>query len=155
MMNVSSSEVRDKFKIFDTLFNRVSAKALLRDEAFSLFKNRQSLEREVRQARLEMARILKVSIEDLPTVHTGENGRFDCDDYAALGISILKAMHDVECRQTGSADEARACWSMSRKDVDHTQGISIGEDGLFIIEWITGEIEQITDANKPIILLIG
>ena len=155
MMNVSSSEVRDRFKIFDTLFNRVSAKALLRDRAFSLFLNRVALEREVLLARLEMARILKVAIFDLPKIHTGENGRFDCDDYAALGTSILKALHDVECRQMSATDEARACWEMSRKDADHTQGIAICEDGLYIIEWITGEIEQITDRNKPIILLIG
>jgi hypothetical protein len=156
-MNITSTELRDRLKFFDKtgLFSsKVSKSALLRDSGYYI-SDANELKEYVSRARSAMTAILEVSLDELPEIHTGSNGRWDCDNYAFLGSYIVKAIHDKTCRKTGRDDQEYTILPISRSDIDHTQAISLTNQGWYLIEFITGEVSKINDSNKPEILLIG
>lgn len=155
-MNVTSQEVRKRLQIFDTFFDKQSKKALLRDRQYWLGTG-DDLKSRVHMARMEMASDLHVTIEDLPYIHTGNNGRYDCDNYSIHGCSVLKAQWDAYCRENPAYADAEeyAIWPMSRADMPHTQAIALTKNYTYLIEFIDGNISLITERNKPKVLLIG
>jgi len=158
-MNISASEVRQKLaQAFDAnkgFFGRKVAKtALLRDLAYFV-PDRKDVVLKVLLGRHHMADILNVDVNALSKIHTGANGRFDCDNYAILGCAIAKALHDVACRESGHLEEEEyAMWPMARNDMDHTQAICLSDEGFLVIEWITGWVRS-AELVKPDIYLIG
>lgn len=154
-MNVTSDLFRKELSVFDRgFFNKVSKSALLRDRGYYVLTP-EDLKVRVANARAKMAEILGVSIDQLPEIHTGANGRFDCDNYAILGGQIMNAQWDRECRESGDEMKKQlADLPLSRKDIDHTQSLCLTTEGFFIVEWITGEVWPATE-NNPEILLVG
>jgi len=156
-MNLSTSMIRkrmaDRFDRGKGLFGRKVAKtAWLRDTGYFVPDQASEFVRRVPPAREEMARILGVTVEQLPAFHTGRSGLFDCDNYAGLGTSIIKALWARD--HHGKPIEELSVWTMARADIDHTQGLALHGGGFLIIEWITGEIVDV-DAVNPEVYLIG
>ena len=152
-MNVTSGYIREKLKVFDGGFfgPKVSKNALLRDTGYWV-PTMDDLREKVPASRLIMAKALGVSIDRLPHIHTGSNGRWDCDNYAISGCSNVQAIHDRECRENGHTDrEQYAIIPFVRADIDHKQAICLTNDGWAIVEFITGEITQ--DLNIKILLV--
>lgn len=144
---MKSFDVREKLS--EQFGRKVGRGALLRDTDYSV-QPLEKIEQHVKAARTWMAQILKVDYDRLKEVHTGANGRFDCDNYAMMGTAIAKAIHEVLFR--GTEEPELATWPMAREDIDHTQSLVLSEEGFFVVEWITGDI-FIADNLK--ILLVG
>lgn len=93
-----------------------------------------------------------MTLDELPYIHTGSNGRNDCENYAFTGSYILKLLHDADCRQFGTDDEQEyAIFPMARDDVDHTQALCLTDMGWYVIDFITGEIWKASDLNFKIL----
>lgn len=155
-MNITSDDVRLRLRELDSWLKRVSQNAKLKDRKYHIAEY-DDLWMRVPMARLSMAAELGVEIQELPYIHTGANGRFDCDNYAHFGCTVLKAQWDSYCRRNVAFkdEEEYAIWPMSRKDIPHTQAIAVAKDALYVVEFITGKIVKITESNKPSVILIG
>lgn len=155
-MNASSKYIRKKLQIFDEkgFFGRkISKNALLRDRGYWI-PELSDLSAKVIAARSQMAMALGVDVESLSNIHSGSNGRWDCDNYAIYGCASIKAIHDRICRKNGFDCNEYAIWPMSRSDIDHTQALCLTNDGWYIVEFITGQIWPV-EAIKPKLLLVG
>lgn len=155
-MNISSDQVRENLKVFDGKYfwQKISKKAQLCDTGYFIPKL-ENLKEKVVLARIEMARILDVSIHDLHLVHTGINGRYDCDNYAKMGCAIVHALHDRECRKIGSNAMQFAIFTMARADKNHTQAICLTQEGWYIVEFINGEIKHWKEIKNLKLMLVG
>ena len=94
---MKSSELRKEMEVFDTFLNRISKKAMLKDTDYIVPPVEALMVTAVR-ANKRMAAVLEVEPEALPSLHTGSNGRWDCDDYTNLGNAIVRALWEVNCR---------------------------------------------------------
>lgn len=155
-MNVSSKHIREKLRVFDGKWpwGKVSTNALLRDTGYWL-PLYEDLESKVVSARHENAMIFNVGINELPQLHTGNNGIWDCDNYAILGCYLVKAFHASECRKNSTNAMEYAIFPMSRSDINHTQAICLTDDnGWYVVEFITGAITHYKKVN-PKVLVVG
>jgi hypothetical protein len=131
---------------------KVGKTALLKDRGFyvpTLF----DLRRRVNMARFEMAQISRVPLSELAEIHTGQNGRRDCDNYAAEGCAILKAQFDADCREHGWDHQEYGIHEMSRADMNHTQALCLTQAWFYIVDFIDGRIVAIKEDHPQILFV--
>lgn len=158
-MNLKSDSIRKYLSVFDEkgIFKRsVSRSAQLKDEGYSLH-DIDDIRRMVAMTRSAMAKLSNVELAALPNIHSGRNGRNDCDNFNIVGAYILKLLHDRECREDieRGVEMEYAIFPFARKDRDHTECICLS----YLLEWylvdfIGGTIKKITEKNRPAIMVI-
>lgn len=154
---ITSNEIRSQLKqAFDagkSIFSpKVGKTAILKDKIYYTpsildFRKKSAKTRNI------MAGILSVNVENLESMHTGNSGIFDCDNFAALFSAIIKTVHFNESREMDLQSDEYAVFSCHIKPA-HVINICFTDSGIWFIEPQTGDCWSIKE-QKPEVKFIG
>ena len=118
--NMTADELRAELKVFDSFFNRVSRRAILKDREYDDGK---PFEDDFERARKLLADLLGVSLDRLGEAYAKDE--FDCDDFADCIRSLVKIINRKRS-MNGKPGSAYPIFAASLKE-NHTINICVGD----------------------------